>query len=222
MSWAGAAGKRNAGCHCLIGRRLGGYLLADTYHKLHFLHLHSIAAAGLAPGKGRQDGGSSTLALPCFSPPTSSPQEPPCSSPVPPKLPVYLPGLGANFPKEATRFPIDAFHHHGSSNQAAGSSQGPQSSPMTLQPLMQDKSFLQDHPEQNTKQPTGHLDTQPMAAALQIPSGSIMRASQCISASDAGTCRGPLSPPPCGHSLSPTSEKWPSVIMQKAPLELYQ
>lgn len=167
----------------------------------------------------------------------------PCSALLPPtrlnpsRAPLLLASpIGAtclsawhNLVKEAVRLPVDALHHHGSCNQALGSShqalrlfRGAQSSTVALPPPMQDTSLRQDHPEKHTKEPAGRLDTLPVVARYQMPLKSITRASRCIPASDAGTYRGPLSSPSRGHSLSPTSEKWPSVITQKAPLELYQ
>lgn len=188
MSWAGAAGKRNAGCHCLIGRRLGGYLLADTYHKLHFLHLHSICCSWLSAGK-RRVGWGAPSPFPC-SPllscpsPTSTPREPPrsCQSHQS-HLSICLTQLGhTNFPKEAVRLHIDALHCCGSSNQALGFCQGPQSSTVALQPPIQDTSLLQDHLKQHTKDPTRRLDTQPITTRYQIPTKSIAKASRCIPA----------------------------------------
>lgn len=120
MSWAGAAGKRNAGCHCLIGRRLGGYLLADTYHKLHFLHLHSIRCSQLS-ARERWAGWSNQHPHPSPAPHPSQPLK--SSLPVPSEPLIYLLGMtgSCQLSQDAMTLPVDALHHQSSSNQALGS-----------------------------------------------------------------------------------------------------
>lgn len=165
------------------------------------------AAASLEPGKGRRDGGSS-------SPPAPATRLVP--SPPPPRChlhPVCLPAPPAptKHAEEAARFPINALHHRALC--------APSMPSITeLQALGMPPRFgtAMGPPDRHTPQPAGLLDS--LLGAKSLPGAP----RGCPKHPRLAGSRGAALPPSRGRGLSPSSEKWPGVITQKAPLELYQ